>query len=143
MKTKSEKGGVTRYRVIPMTDELFEFIQTLHKDRVKTKSPSDLVFLGHQGRPIIKSRLSEVVTRFGKKVGIENAGLHIVRHTLLTDLSNENQSGSLIQKLAGHSSLVTTQKYLHPNSDDLRRSLEANEENNPLIKPSKKGKDGC
>ena len=135
LRIKSVKGGVTRYRSIPMTEELFNFVLTIWNEREQTKADIDFVFLSHLGRAINKSRFSEKVTTVGKRLGIENAGVHIVRHTLLTDLSNENQSGSSIQKLAGHSSLVTTQKYLHPNNDDLRRTLEAHESKNSLLIP--------
>ncbi|NUM58136.1 MAG: site-specific integrase [Bdellovibrionaceae bacterium] len=121
----SIKGGVHRKRELPMTQSIFELFMRKWNERQQSVIKSNRVFLNQNQIKINPRTLSSAVSKAGKKIGIENAGLHILRHTILTDLSASNQSGSIIQKLAGHSSLMTTQRYLHHGRESLRKSLEA------------------
>ncbi|MFK5895006.1 MAG: site-specific integrase, partial [Pseudomonadota bacterium] len=52
----------------------------------------------------------------------ERLGFHSTRHTFCTDLINANVDVSIVQILAGHSNITTTQRYIHPNED---KKLEA------------------
>jgi len=47
-----------------------------------------------------------------------DSGLHALRHTLLTAAGRHTQNVRALQKLAGHSRIETTMKYIHPDQDD-------------------------
>jgi integrase len=134
---RSKKGGVSRVREIPMTDDVHHFLLTQWNERKNSFAKNAFVFTGPRGLPIDRANLSKAVTQVGKRFCIENAGLHILRHTILTKLSEHDQSGSTLQKLAGHSSLVTTQRYIHHSTEALRESLQIHEGRTALIKPKK------
>lgn len=55
---------------------------------------------------------------------IENASSHSGRRTLLTNLCSKGVNVRLIQKIARHSSLSTTQKYLDISEDKLRNAID-------------------
>ena len=57
--------------------------------------------------------------------GIANASSHSGRRTFITNLSDRGVSVRVIQALARHSSLSTTQRYIDVSVDKLRVAVEA------------------
>jgi integrase len=47
------------------------------------------------------------------------AGLHALRHTFLTEAGCYTQNVKALQKLAGHSRIETTMRYIHPDQGDV------------------------
>ena len=133
VKVVSKKGGkVIKAMDLPMTYDVRDLLLDIQSERLIT---SKFVFLNGEGNKIIPSTLSRKVIQVSKKLGLEGAGLHLARHTVLTDLSSLNQSGSIIQKVAGHSSLNTSQKYLHHNNNEVREALQKLETEKPMKVP--------
>jgi integrase len=48
-----------------------------------------------------------------------DAGLHALRHTFLTEAGRHTQNVRALQKLAGHSKIETTMRYIHPDDADV------------------------
>jgi integrase len=48
-----------------------------------------------------------------------DAGLHALRHTFLTEAGRHTQNVRALQKLAGHSRIQTTMRYVHPDESDM------------------------
>lgn len=136
-KIYSKKGGITKEVALPMTKDIYALLLELWNEKVKSNHKLEFVFLNAEGNRILPSTLTKKLFSIRKKSGVDNAGMHIARHTILTDLSLSNQSGSIIQKVAGHSSLNTSQKYLHHNNNDVRQALEQLENERPLQRPLK------
>jgi integrase/recombinase XerD len=57
-----------------------------------------------------------------KDAHIENASSHSGRRTFITNLSEKGVSTRVIQELARHSSMVTTQRYIDVSDDKLRNA---------------------
>ncbi|MCA9658023.1 MAG: tyrosine-type recombinase/integrase, partial [Myxococcales bacterium] len=57
--------------------------------------------------------------------GLERSGLHLLRHTSLTRLANLGASLYVIQAVARHTSLQTTQAYIHTHRGGLAREAAA------------------
>lgn len=123
--TRSIKGGHERIYELPMTDDIYQFILEKWNQRLRSFKKSDYVLTGADGEQIKPMSLSQAVIRLREKLSIPNAGIHILRHTIITRLSEDNNNGATIQRIAGHASLLTTQRYLHPNAEEMRRSLES------------------
>lgn len=49
--------------------------------------------------------------------------VHDLRHAFVTELFRRGGSGPAVQALAGHSSLLVTQRYAHPDRADLRATI--------------------
>jgi len=49
-----------------------------------------------------------------------DAGLHALRHRFLTEAGRHTQNVKALQKLAGHSKIETTMRYIHPDEADVK-----------------------
>jgi len=50
-----------------------------------------------------------------------DAGLHALRHTALTEFGKYTNNVKALQRLAGHSRIETTARYLHPKQREMDR----------------------
>ena len=69
--------------------------------------------------------LKKYFDRALKATSIRHMTIHDLRHSFCTRLSERNVSPFLIQRLAGHKSITTTQRYTHVNSASLQEAIRA------------------
>jgi integrase len=88
---------------------------------IDTDDPGARLFTGPRGGRISTAVLrdathwDEVVTR----LGYEHLRRHDLRHTGLTWMADAGVPVHVLRKIAGHGSLTTTQRYLHPDLDSI------------------------
>lgn len=78
------------------------------------------------GTRIKTSYLRRMVKRQARKAQVqewERVSPHTLRHTFATDLYRETKDLRLVQKALGHSSIKTTQIYIHLVDDELEAAL--------------------
>ena len=84
-------------------------------------APAARIFTGPRGGRITTAVLrdathwDEVVTQ----LGYEHLRRHDLRHTGLTWMADAGVPVHVLRKIAGHGSLVTTQRYLHPDAQSI------------------------
>jgi integrase/recombinase XerD len=76
---------------------------------------ADVLFLSSRGRPMLRSELWRVLQRRGMAAGIQRDRLHphALRHSFATHLQRRGMDLRTLQELLGHSSIATTEKYIH------------------------------
>jgi site-specific recombinase XerD len=80
---------------------------------------------GERAFPMTVRNLELLFKRYLKLAGIlADFPLYALRHTALTRAYRRTGDLRLVQQLAGHASITTTQIYTHISQDDLRRSAE-------------------
>ncbi|GIH50603.1 Phage integrase family protein [Microbispora rosea] len=117
---KGTKGK--RARVVPLIPEVRDLVA--RRLDIVGDNPDARLFTGPRGGRITTAVLrdathwDEVVTR----LGYEHLRRHDLRHTGLTWMADAGVPVHVLRKIAGHGSLTTTQRYLHP---DMRSISEA------------------
>jgi integrase len=114
---KGTKGK--RARTVPLITEVRELVT----NRITTADhdPDARLFTGPRGGRITTAVLrdathwDEVVTA----LGYEHLRRHDLRHTGLTWMADAGVPVHVLRKIAGHGSLITTQRYLHPDTTSI------------------------
>ncbi|XVV05950.1 tyrosine-type recombinase/integrase [Actinosynnema sp. CA-248983] len=110
---KGTKGK--RARTVPLIEEIRELVQRRIAATDGTKDAR--LFVGPRGGRITTAVLrdathwDDVVTQ----LGFDHLKRHSLRHTGLTWMADAGVPVHHVQRIAGHGSLTTTQRYLHPN----------------------------
>ena len=118
---KKRKNGV--YRGIPMTDRMFAALAEYMERMPNRKNPETYLFPAGKGahKPHMDRK------QVWKKVRKWTDGVcspHDLRHTFATRIVSEGkQDIRVAQKLLGHSSIATTEIYLHVPQDQLRQAI--------------------
>jgi len=112
---KKEEIFIKKYesqpaRTIPLNKAAKSTIDRYLQKRPKTKSKA--LFVTKNGRPFLVRNIRTTMERFFKIAGIEKAKINDLRNTWIVHQLNEGVSPLLLQKLAGHKRLSTTEKYL-------------------------------
>ncbi|MEV0143939.1 MULTISPECIES: site-specific integrase [unclassified Nonomuraea] len=114
---KGTKGK--RARKVPIIAEIRELV--LRRLEAAGNDPSARLFTGPRGGRITTAVLRDAThwDEVVAKLGYEHLRRHDLRHTGLTWMADAGVPVHVLRKIAGHGSLTTTQRYLHPDSDSL------------------------
>ena len=92
--------------------------------RVHMDKESDAIFLNRWGKPLSCQAVRDLVRKYCKAAGIKrNITPHAFRHTFASLMKEEGVELRYIQEFLGHSSITTTQIYLHTSEKRKREIL--------------------
>ena len=112
-------------RTIPLTERAFEVLKGREKVRTNIREiTGDLVFTYPAGRKVNIHTLRSAFEDALMKAEIQHFRFHDLRHTFATRLAQTGVDPYTIQKLMGHTSFTTTQRYAHHFVESLRRGIE-------------------
>ena len=114
-------------RIIPLTDRSSAILQER-----EGMDASPFVFANRFGNPYLVTSINHLhkdVTapkEGGKRKPIFSADfvMHSLRHTMLTRLGESGVDAFTIMRIAGHSSIVVSQRYIHPTPEAVERAFE-------------------
>lgn len=117
------KGG--KARSIPMTSKLFDILTDWEK--VARKSDKRYIFESpksteNSSYKMPGNRVSKIFKQFSRKANLhEDVSFHSLRHSFATNCLRNGFDIHEVQKMMGHASVTTTEKYLHLVPDDLKK----------------------
>src|SRR6185503_5290950 len=125
-------GKGSKERMVPLGSHAVAALRRYLERRGELRDPrtSDLdpraLFLSRRGQRLGVRRVQTLVSRYGA-LGAGRADLHphALRHTCATHLLDGGADLRAIQKMLGHSSLSTTQRYTHVSIDHLMKVYDA------------------
>ena len=118
-------GKGQKVRLIPMREELVNFIFKMLEIMPFIYKDDSFVFLGEKGKKLKPEIIQRIIREIRNKCLLpDNTTPHSLRHTFATELLHNLVDLRYIQELLGHSSLSTTQKYTSVDSEHLKKILE-------------------
>jgi len=114
-------------RTVPLTDRAAAML----RERWNSRN-SGFVFANRDGKPYIGTSINHLhrdvaaPKNEGERRPIFAADfvLHSLRHTMLTRLGESGVDAFTIMRIAGHSSVVVSQRYVHPSPEAVERAFE-------------------
>ncbi|MDR1580248.1 MAG: tyrosine-type recombinase/integrase [Synergistaceae bacterium] len=114
------KGKGRKERVLPYVGALKETVRKyISEIRPKLCASPDssggFLFVSRNGRRMNRQDLWNVMRKRGSRAGISRNRLHphVLRHSFATHLQRRGMDLRTLQELLGHSSIATTEKYAH------------------------------
>lgn len=109
---KNTKGK--RAREVPLIDPIRDLVE--RRIELSGHDPDARLFTGPKGGRITTATLRDATWWDGvvTELGYEQLKRHGLRHTGLTWLADAGVPVHILRKIAGHGTLTTTQRYLHP-----------------------------
>ena len=116
--TKGDEG-----RVVVVSQrlqrEITRYVVTLHDHR-----PERPLLRSQKSGHFTANTLVQLFGRIYEAAGLEGGSSHSGRRTFISTLAAKGVSARVLQRLAGHASLATTQRYIEVNDQMLRSAVE-------------------
>jgi integrase len=109
-------------RVLPMTPRVYELLTARYEAAGR---PAESWIFPHPSREghfdgdAAKSRHDRAL----KTSGVKRFEPYVLRHTALTNLAAKGADAYTLARIAGHSSIVITMRYVHPQADAIERAF--------------------
>lgn len=127
----NDKGGIIRIadgkskaarRVLPMTPNVYALLQA--RSQASGRPNEGWVFPsrsseGHFNGDAAKDQHTRALT----DSGVQRFEPYILRHTALTNLAKKGADAHTLARIAGHSSIGITMRYVHPQADAIERAF--------------------
>jgi integrase len=115
------REGKTRYRArsVNLTSRVAAMLESRRQG-----SPSAFVFAADSKKPLLPSSLAHLHARVRRRLKLPaDFVLYSLRHTALTRLGESGADAFTIMRIAGHSSVTTSQRYVHPSSETVALAI--------------------
>ena len=90
----------------------------------KINDHTGLVFQTLKGQPVKAAYLRKMIKGKASAAGIQKrVHFHLLRHGYLSRLYKQTKDLRLVQEVAGHADISTTQIYLHVSGEDVRAAM--------------------
>ena len=121
-------GKRNKERIIPFGEELRQMITHYRqlRDNLVPDGGSGAFFVRESGDPLYYGLVYKVVrtTLDAADVKASRRSPHTLRHSFATDMLNNGADLAAVQKLLGHASLATTQRYTHLSYRELKKNYQ-------------------
>lgn len=130
------RGKGNKERTVPLEPEVEAVIQTYLESRQRQfpgRIPADAaLFVNNRGDGMARGGLQYLIDQLYREAGIRTrvpagALVHALRHTFATNLARNGATGTELQRLLGHESLATTQRYVDATAREVRDAARAND----------------
>lgn len=130
------KGKGNKERTVPLEPEVETLITSYTLSRLR-RFPGRIaadapLFVDNRGTGMKRGALQYMIEQLYREAGIRSrvpsgALVHALRHTFATSLARNGASGTELQRLLGHESLATTQRYVDATAREVRQAARSND----------------
>jgi len=117
-------GKRNKERIIPFGEELRTMIYHYRslRSQMLPGAPTEAFFVRPGGEPVYYGLVYRTVHAGLEGVSAGRRSPHVMRHSFATDMLNNGADLMAVQKLLGHTSLATTQRYTHLSYRELQKN---------------------
>tara|TARA_B100000989_G_scaffold142977_1_gene106479 strand:+ start:932 stop:1843 length:912 start_codon:yes stop_codon:yes gene_type:complete len=117
-------GKGQKNRLIPVFSEILKFLQELLESMPFENKSEQFIFLGEKGRRLHPSIIQKIIKKLRTKLSLpDKTTPHSLRHSFATQLLENYVDLRSIQKILGHESLSTTQKYTSVSAKKIKEAI--------------------
>jgi integrase/recombinase XerC len=114
-------GKGNKERIVPIGQDLCDMIMEYIREKPDCAKRNFHLLITEKCKPLATRTVYQVVHKYLSLVTtVEKRSPHIIRHTFATHLANNGANLNAIKDLLGHTSLASTQVYLHSTFDKLK-----------------------
>jgi integrase/recombinase XerD len=117
--TKGDRG-----RIVMVSKRLQDEIQSYTRSLALVDPTHRLFWSQRCRRGFTADSLTQLFKKFYIKTGLVNGSSHSGRRSFITNLAAKGVSARVLQELAGHRHLSTTQRYIDVNDEMKRNAIE-------------------
>lgn len=126
------KGGKERYLQIGNSDVL-SILNVYKKDFEKEIKKQGYFFVNRYGEPLSEQSARRMIHKYAEEIQADiNITPHMFRHSFATYLMEEDVNIRYIQKMLGHSSIMTTQIYTYVTTEKEKEILQTKHPRNRM-----------
>ncbi|GAB5416336.1 MAG: tyrosine recombinase XerC [Crocinitomicaceae bacterium] len=113
-------GKRNKERIIPITSELSQLIDSYRELRSEIPSETSHFFVRNNGKKLYPKFVYGKINHYlGKVTDLEKKSPHVLRHTFATHMLNNGAGLEVLKELLGHANLSATQVYTHNSFTEL------------------------
>jgi site-specific recombinase XerD len=118
-------GKGQKERIVPFSQvtrkAMLKYINNYRPEICNYNTP--YLFPARDGNHVSVNTIQQAIRRLAKKVGLQDAKCHphIFRHTFATTFLAKGGNPLILREILGHESIQTTQKYVHPQVENLQK----------------------
>ena len=123
-------GKGNKERLVPIGGTAINQIN-LYREHIRVHLPTikkgheDILFLNRRGAGLSRIMVFMIIKELATKAGLQgNIHPHTLRHSFATHLVESGADLRAVQQMLGHSSITTTEIYVHLDRGYLRETLE-------------------
>jgi len=122
-------GKGNKERLVPISSialsGIENYLKNVRNHITIKKGNDDYVFLNRRGSKLTRVMVFLIVKSATQNAGIQkNISPHTLRHSFATHLIEGGADLRAVQEMLGHVSIITTELYVHMNTDFIRENLE-------------------
>ncbi len=111
-------GKGNKQRFVPIANSTIKHIN-IYKDQIRCHIPiqpkhTDFLFLNRRGKQLTRAMIFTIIKKLAVEIDLKkNISPHTFRHSFATHLLENGANLRAIQQMLGHSSITTTEVYMH------------------------------